>query len=77
MEIIEHFDEYKRQFYTKSKVLHAFITDSKEPEKIKNTYLNEHDSHFANGLEAVMLKLFRSGVIVPQSYTNLRYEAVE
>ena len=31
VEIIEHFEEYKKQFYTKSKVLQTFIYESEEP----------------------------------------------
>jgi hypothetical protein len=73
VEIIVYYEQYKEQFFLKCKKLHQYLY--KNP-LIKEKYLSEENPHFKYALQYLMLDLYHRGVIVPNSYDNLRMEAV-
>lgn len=43
---------------------------------MKEKYVNDDNPHFKYAMQYLMLDLYRRGVIVPESYDNLRIDAV-
>jgi hypothetical protein len=43
---------------------------------MKEKYLNDDNNHFKFALQYLMLDLYRRGVIAPNSYDNLRMDAI-
>ena len=73
VEIIVYYEQYKEQVFLKCKKLQEYLY--KNP-IIKEKYLSETNPHFRYALQFLMLDLYRRGVIAPDSYDNLRMDAV-
>jgi|LakMenEpi03Aug12_release.lakeMendotaPanAssembly.Ray.scaffolds.fasta_scaffold1802048_1 hypothetical protein len=43
---------------------------------MKDKYVTDENPHFRYSFQALMLDLYRKGIIVPESYDNLRMDAV-
>lgn len=43
---------------------------------MKDKYVTDENAHFRYAFQSLMLDLYRKGVIVPESYDNLRMDAV-